>query len=345
MPVSATIGDLPMQAEAIRAAVIERASCGVDYVKFGLFPGGDPQACFQALRPIALRVRLILVLFADAMPTFDAVAAASDMGATGIMLDTADKNAGSLLAHLDASDIARFVAHAKAQGLMVGLAGSLKAADIPELLTLSPDLLGFRGALCRGRRSASLDPASCASIRALIPRIEPPGGNQAERKNDRSRRSGVMLGISGLGFDGVPMPTVEERTTRAGRVSTGGTSTDAPYDRVFVHDLVLDAEIGVYTHEKGVTQRVRFSVDIEVTPASQAIDDQIERVLDYDMIIASIKTILAEGHINLVETLADEIATRCLSHPRAASVKVKIEKLDKEPGAVGVEIVRRRERT
>ena len=112
-----------------------------------------------------------------------------------------------------------------------------------------------------------------------------------------------------------------------------------------MHDLVLDAEIGVYTHEKGVTQRARFSVDIEVTPASQAIEDQIGRVLDYDMIIATIKTILAEGHINLVETLADEIATRCLAHPRAASVKVKIEKLDKEPGAVGVEIVRRRERS
>ena len=75
------------------------------------------------------------------------------------------------------------------------------------------------------------------------------------------------------------------------------------------------------------------------------IEDQIERVLDYDMIIATIKDILAEGHINLVETLADEIATRCLAHPRAASVKVKIEKLDKEPGAVGVEIVRRRERS
>jgi dihydroneopterin aldolase len=169
VPVSATIGDLPMQPEAIGHAVIERASCGVDYVKFGLFPGGDPQACLQALRPIAPRVRLILVLFADAMPTFDAVSAAAEMGATGIMLDTADKHAGSLLAHLDASGVASFVAHAKAQGLMVGLAGSLKAEDVPDLLTLSPDLLGFRGALCRGRRSASLDPACCASIRALIP--------------------------------------------------------------------------------------------------------------------------------------------------------------------------------
>ena len=41
--------------------------------------------------------------------------------------------------------------------------------------------------------------------------------------------------------------------TRAGVVSTGGTETTGPYDRVFVHDLVLDAEIGVYIHEKGVT--------------------------------------------------------------------------------------------
>lgn len=136
----------------------------------------------------------------------------------------------------------------------------------------------------------------------------------------------------------------EERMTRAGRVSTGGVGTNEPYDRVFVHDLVLDAEIGVYSNEKGVTQRARFSVDIEVTPAGQAVEDQIGRVLDYDMIVATIKDILAEGHINLVETLADEVASRCLTHPRAASVKVKIEKLDKEPGAVGVEIVRRRER-
>ena len=137
----------------------------------------------------------------------------------------------------------------------------------------------------------------------------------------------------------------QERMTRAGRISTGGTNIDAPYDRVFVHDLVLDAEIGVYTHEKGVTQRARFSVDIEVAPSGQAIEDQIGRVLDYDMIIATIKDILAQDHINLVETLADEIATRCLAHPRAASVKVKIEKLDKEPGAVGVEIVRWRKRS
>ena len=110
-------------------------------------------------------------------------------------------------------------------------------------------------------------------------------------------------------------------------------------DRVFVHDLVLDVEIGVYTHEKGVTQRVRFSVDVDLIP-TDALNDDIRQAFDYDTIIKGIKVIIARGHINLVETLADEIATLCLAHPRAQSARVMIEKLDKEPGAVGVEIVR-----
>ena len=111
-------------------------------------------------------------------------------------------------------------------------------------------------------------------------------------------------------------------------------------DRVFMHDLVLDVEIGVYTHEKGVTQRVRFSVDVDVLSASVALDDDIGRAFDYDTIIKGIKEIIARSHINLVETLAEEVASHRLSHPRASAVKVTIEKLDKEPGAVGVEIVR-----
>ena len=116
------------------------------------------------------------------------------------------------------------------------------------------------------------------------------------------------------------------------------------FDRIFVHDLVLDVEIGVYTNEKGVTQRVRFSVDVELKPATVALEDDIGRAFDYDTIIKGIKSIIARGHVNLVETLAEEVARQCLAHPRAASVTVRIEKLDKEPGAVGVEIMRSKAR-
>jgi dihydroneopterin aldolase len=117
-----------------------------------------------------------------------------------------------------------------------------------------------------------------------------------------------------------------------------------PLDRVFMHDLVLDVEIGVYTHEKGVTQRVRFSVDVDLLPASAGLGDDIRNAFDYDIIVKGIKDLVARGHINLVETLAEDVASHCLAHPRAASVKVTIEKLDKEPGAVGVEIVRSKRR-
>ena len=88
------------------------------------------------------------------------------------------------------------------------------------------------------------------------------------------------------------------------------------------------------------TQRVRFSVDVDLDAGLDALDDDIGRAFDYDTIIKGIKAIVARGHINLVETLAEDVARHCLAHPRAARVTVKIEKLDKEPGAVGVEIVR-----
>jgi dihydroneopterin aldolase len=132
----------------------------------------------------------------------------------------------------------------------------------------------------------------------------------------------------------------DKRVTDAKSINA---SAGRALDRVFMHDLVLDVEIGVYTHEKGVTQRVRFSVDVDVLPATGALDDNIARAFDYDTIIKGIKDIIAEGHINLVETLAERIAEHCLQHPRASSVLVRIEKLDKEPGAVGVEIVRAKE--
>jgi dihydroneopterin aldolase len=137
--------------------------------------------------------------------------------------------------------------------------------------------------------------------------------------------------------NGVPA-MAEQRVTRP--VSKPAPDEADSLDRVFMHDLVLDVEIGVYTHEKGVTQRVRFSVDVELIPAGAALDDDIGRAFDYDTIINGIKEIVARGHINLVETLAERIARHCLAHPRAARVTVTIEKLDKEPGAVGVEIVR-----
>ena len=56
----------------------------------------------------------------------------------------------------------------------------------------------------------------------------------------------------------------------------------------------------------------------------------------------SIRKIVATGHINLVETLAELIADRCLEDPRVKKVKVRVEKMDvfADATSVGVEIER-----
>jgi dihydroneopterin aldolase len=168
--VSATVGDLPMEPTTVRSAVLATAATGVDYIKLGVFPDGDARSCLDLLAAETKAVRLILVVFADASPGFDVVQEAARIGAAGVMLDTARKDGRSLPDHLPPGRIADFVAAARAQDLLVGLAGSLRARDVPWLLRLEPDLVGFRGALCRdGARGAALDQKACVSIRALIP--------------------------------------------------------------------------------------------------------------------------------------------------------------------------------
>lgn len=169
-PLSATIGDLPLAGHTLGTAISATAALGVDYVKLGVFPAEDAERRLELLEAEAARVRLILVLFADAMPEFDAIGLAARIGAQGVMFDTLGKGAGSLPDHMSYIALAGHIASAKTEGLIVGVAGSLKARHIPSLLALEPDLLGFRGALCQGGdRTRSLDPVRLSAIRALIP--------------------------------------------------------------------------------------------------------------------------------------------------------------------------------
>jgi dihydroneopterin aldolase len=65
-------------------------------------------------------------------------------------------------------------------------------------------------------------------------------------------------------------------------------------------------------------------------------------VLSYDIITDGIRLIAAEGHIPLLETLAERIASLVLDHPQVQRVTVKIEKIQIGSGRVGVEITRQR---
>lgn len=110
---------------------------------------------------------------------------------------------------------------------------------------------------------------------------------------------------------------------------------------IFVRDYVIDCNIGVYAEEKGVTQKVRLTVEAELGPAVRSARDDMAEVPSYTDIIDAIHDSMAGGHINLVETFAERIAARCLADPRMTSIRVCIEKLERGP-VRGVEIVRAR---
>lgn len=120
------------------------------------------------------------------------------------------------------------------------------------------------------------------------------------------------------------------------------TATTDPHDRISLRDHVVTVEIGAFQQERGTAQRVRFDVVVEVGAPPAPLDDDVDRILSYDRITEAIADELAQGRVNLLETLAAGIAERILAAPQAMRVFVRIEKLDRGPGALGVEIVRSR---
>ena len=149
-PVSATIGDLPMQPEVIFNAVQLMAQTGVDYIKIGFFPGDDWLGTLKKLsESTSQKQALIAVLFADTQPDLTIMTTLKASGFVGVMLDTMDKQQGSLTQVMAAEQIAQFVSQANNLQLLCGLAGSLRLTDITELIAYHPDYLGFRGALCQ----------------------------------------------------------------------------------------------------------------------------------------------------------------------------------------------------
>ena len=119
--------------------------------------------------------------------------------------------------------------------------------------------------------------------------------------------------------------------------------SESTLTRVFVRDLVLDAQIGVREREMGKRQRVRFNVDLWVRlPQGGPLHDSLDEVLSYSDVVQGIRDIVAAGHIHLVETLAERVAAMALADPRVATARVRVEKLDAYSDAtVGVEIERR----
>jgi (5-formylfuran-3-yl)methyl phosphate synthase len=165
--ISATIGDLPMhRLDAISQQVHAVAACGVDYVKVGITREAEAAAVLAWLGGCGLSI--VPVLIADQGLDDAVLAQALSLPFAGLMLDTANKKAGSLFDVMSVDAVQHFITTTRQAGVMVGVAGALRIAQLPLLARLAPDFAGFRSAVCAGDRSAALDPARLRLLLATM---------------------------------------------------------------------------------------------------------------------------------------------------------------------------------
>lgn len=173
VPTSATIGDLEPSPALVAEAVRNMKTTGVDFIKIGFF--ADCNQAHRLIDGLALEAqshRLVAVLFADSAYDLTLLPKLAEAGFHGVMLDTATKNGAGLCHSLPTAELMRFVETAAQHRLLSGLAGQLTLADIPTLLPLRPDYLGFRSALCRsGDRGQQIDELAIKRVRSAICRV------------------------------------------------------------------------------------------------------------------------------------------------------------------------------
>ncbi len=119
-----------------------------------------------------------------------------------------------------------------------------------------------------------------------------------------------------------------------------------PLDKVFARGIRIDASIGTLPWEKLVTQPLEVDVEVEIDNSSLLATGDLAKGADFDELIAAARDLGTNGHVMLVESLADRIAARVLQRlPMVQSVRVEVRKYSACASAanhVGVEVTRRR---
>lgn len=111
--------------------------------------------------------------------------------------------------------------------------------------------------------------------------------------------------------------------------------------RLFVRRLEIDARIGAYEHEKNRLQRIVIDLEFALNSELACHTDRLSDALDYAEVVARLRTLAAERHVELVEHLAETMALMLQREFNVPWLILSLAKLSPFPGAeVGVVIER-----
>ncbi len=114
--------------------------------------------------------------------------------------------------------------------------------------------------------------------------------------------------------------------------------------KIFFRDLAIQAHIGINDSEQGRPQPVLVNITLYLAPGGPPQRDSITEVFNYDQVRDAVHRLIDGRHINLQETLVEEIADLCFGFDGVAAVRVSSEKTDvyDDCAGVGYEAVRLR---
>ncbi len=160
MFISATLGDLSFKPGTAALAAFGAATCGVNYLKAGLWQISNYQEAKAVMDAVLRATRMVsddIIVVASGYADFKRfggldyktlVDAAADSHCDVVMMDTLIKDGKGLFDALNLDELSEFIGLAKARGLQVALAGSVTKENLADLAKIGTDIVGIRGAVC-----------------------------------------------------------------------------------------------------------------------------------------------------------------------------------------------------
>lgn len=111
--------------------------------------------------------------------------------------------------------------------------------------------------------------------------------------------------------------------------------------RVVLKDVTVDVSVGLHPWERHPERLTRLLVNVEMFAEWPL---KAGGYIDYDQVRDHIRAWAGRPHVDLLETLAEEVIVACFALPAVEACRVRVEKpqVFAEAAGAGVEIFRRR---
>jgi len=101
---------------------------------------------------------------------------------------------------------------------------------------------------------------------------------------------------------------------------------DNPMDRILIPELPLRARVGVEERERAVPQPIVLEVELRLDLRPAGRSDSVSNTIDYEAVCGRLEELVADRSFCLIETIAEEVASRLVRDFPAQSVRVAVRK-------------------